>query len=139
MLASKDAVAIGSSGFKPVADSLVPFASGVVAAVVGMALSYLAHLLTVWEARSAWCSSLLGDLGLGLVLNGLVALTGVWIVMLLYNLGSGANAFDDLNALVERALVGSVAAPAMLILLKALAASDAATFLAGATHGRATR
>lgn len=51
-LASKDAIAIGSSDFKPVADSLVPFALGDVAAVVGMALSYLAHLLTVWEARS---------------------------------------------------------------------------------------
>ena len=73
----------------------------------------------------------LGDLGLGLVLNGLIALTGVWLVMLLYDLGSGADAFDDLNALIERALVGSVAAPAMLILLKALAASDAATFFAG--------
>jgi hypothetical protein len=51
--------------------------------------------------------------------------------MLLYSLGSGADAFDDLNALVERALVGSVAAPATLILLKAFAASDAATFFAG--------
>jgi hypothetical protein len=73
----------------------------------------------------------LGDLGLGLILDGLVALAGVWVVMLLYNLGAGADAFDDLNALVERALVGSVAAPATLILLKALAASDAAAFFAG--------
>jgi hypothetical protein len=73
----------------------------------------------------------LGDLSLGLVLNGLVALTGVWVVMLLYDFGFGADAFDDLKALVERALVGSVAAPATLILLKAFAASDAATFLAG--------
>ena len=73
----------------------------------------------------------LGNLGLGLVLNGLVALTGVWVVLFLYDPASSADAFDDLNALVEHALVGSVAAPATLILLKALAASDAATFLAG--------
>jgi hypothetical protein len=81
----------------------------------------------------------LGDIGLGLVLNGLGALAGVWVVMLLYNLEPGANAFDDLNALVERALVGSVAAPATLILLKALAASKPPLSLRGATHGRATR
>ena len=51
VLASKDALAIGSSGFKPVADSLEPFAAGVVAAVIGMALSYLAHLSTVWQQK----------------------------------------------------------------------------------------
>jgi hypothetical protein len=51
-LASRDAITIGSSGFKPVADSLEPFAFGVVAAVAGMALSYLAHLLTVWQVQS---------------------------------------------------------------------------------------
>src|SRR6202034_625244 len=77
------------------------------------------------------CELALGSLGLGLVLTGLVALTGVWVVLFLYDPASSADAFDDLNALVEHALVGSVAAPATLILLKALAASDAATFLAG--------
>jgi hypothetical protein len=51
-LASKDTIAIGGSDFKPVADSLVPFAFGVVAAVAGMALAYSAHFLTVLQARS---------------------------------------------------------------------------------------
>jgi len=51
-LASKDAISIGGSNFNSVADSLVPFAFGVIAAVAGMALSYLVHLLTVGHARS---------------------------------------------------------------------------------------
>jgi hypothetical protein len=51
-LASKDTITIGGSDFKPVADSLEPFAFGVVAAVAGMALAYLAHLMTVVHAES---------------------------------------------------------------------------------------
>jgi hypothetical protein len=101
-----------------------PIGSTETAAVLGCILLDAAVVGLVFQLA-------LGDMGLGLVLNGLVALTGVWVVMLLYDPGSGADAFDDLNALVERALVGSVAAPATLILLKALAASDAATFVAG--------
>ena len=101
-----------------------PIGSIETAAVLGCILFEAAVVGEVFELA-------LGDLSLGLVLNGLVALTGVWAVMFLYDPGSGADAFDDLNALVERALVDSVAAPATLILLKALAVSDAATFLAG--------
>jgi hypothetical protein len=101
-----------------------PIGSTETAAVLGCILFEAAVVGLVFQLA-------LGDLGLGLVLTGLVALTGVWVVMLLCDPGSGADPFDDLNALVERALVGSVAAPATLILLKALAASDAATFLAG--------
>ncbi len=101
-----------------------PIGSTETAAVLGCILFEAAVVGLVFQLA-------LGDLGLGLVLNGLLALTGVWLVMLLYDLGSDANAFNDLNALVEHALVGSVAAPATLILLKALAASDTATFFAG--------
>jgi hypothetical protein len=49
-LASRDV--IGVSQLKPIADSLVPFALGVVAAVVGMGLSYLVHYLG-WEHRAS--------------------------------------------------------------------------------------
>jgi hypothetical protein len=101
-----------------------PIGSTETAAVLGCILFEAAVVGVVFELA-------LGNLGLGLVLNGLVALTGVWVVLLLYDPASSADAFDDLNTLVEYALVGSVAAPATLILLKALAASDAATFLAG--------
>ena len=101
-----------------------PIGSTETAAVLGCILFEAAVVGVVFELA-------LGDLSLGLVLNGLVALTGVWVVMLLYDLGFCADPFDDLKALVERALVGSVAAPATLIFLKAFASSDAATFLAG--------
>jgi hypothetical protein len=73
----------------------------------------------------------LGDRGYGLIINCLTALAGVWCVMLLYDLRPSAHALDDLDALVIRGLVASVVAPAALIVVKALAASDANTFLAG--------
>jgi hypothetical protein len=49
-LASKDV--IGVSQLAAVADSLIPFAAGVVAAVAGMALSYFANYLTAVHANS---------------------------------------------------------------------------------------
>ena len=73
----------------------------------------------------------LAERSFGLVLNSLVALAGAWSVMLLYDLRSGVEALDDLDALVARGLVVSVAAPAALILVKAFAVADADTFLSG--------
>jgi hypothetical protein len=73
----------------------------------------------------------LGDRGYGLIVNGLIALAGAWSVLLLYDLRPSAEALDDLDALVVRGLVASVVAPAALIVVKALAASDASMFLAG--------
>jgi hypothetical protein len=67
----------------------------------------------------------------GLVLNSLLALAGAWGVMLLYDLSPGAEGVDELDALVARGLVASVAAPAALILVKAFAVADADTFLSG--------
>jgi len=67
----------------------------------------------------------------GLVVNSLIALAGAWSVMLLYDLGPGAEALDDLDALIGRGLMASVAAPAALIVVKVFAATDANTFLAG--------
>jgi hypothetical protein len=49
-LASKDV--IGVSQLAAVADSLIPFAAGVVAAVAGMALSYLVNYFTALHADS---------------------------------------------------------------------------------------
>ena len=73
----------------------------------------------------------LGDRGYGLIVNGLIAFAGVWGVMALYDLTPGVEALGDLDALMARGLVASVAAPAALILVKAFAATDANTFLAG--------
>ncbi len=73
----------------------------------------------------------LGDRGYGLIVNGLIAFAGVWGVMALYDLTPGVEALGDLDALIARGLVASVAAPAALILVKAFAATDANTFLAG--------
>ncbi len=73
----------------------------------------------------------LADRSFGLVVNGLIALAGAWGVMHLYDFRPGVEALGDLDALVARGLVASVAAPAALILVKAFAASDANTFLAG--------
>jgi hypothetical protein len=86
-----------------------PINSTETAAVLGCILFEATVVGVVFELA-------LGNLGLGLVLNGLVALTGVWVVLFLYDPASSADAFDDLNALVEHALVGSVAAPATLVL-----------------------
>lgn len=73
----------------------------------------------------------LADRSFGLVVNGLIALAGAWGVMVLYDLKPGAEALDDLDALVARGIVASVVAPAALILVKAFAATDANIFLAG--------
>jgi hypothetical protein len=73
----------------------------------------------------------LGERSYGLLINGLLALAGAWGAMLLYDLRPGVEALADLDALVARGLVASVAAPAALILIKAFAASDANMFLAG--------
>jgi len=73
----------------------------------------------------------LGERGYGLIVNGLTALAGAWGMMLLYDLRPGAEATFDFDALVARGLIASVAAPAALILVKAFAAADAKTFLAG--------
>jgi hypothetical protein len=73
----------------------------------------------------------LGDRGYGLIVNSFTALAGAWGVMALYDLRPGAEALSDLNALVARGVVASVAAPPALILVKAFAATDANTFLAG--------
>jgi hypothetical protein len=73
----------------------------------------------------------LADRSFGLVVNGLIALAGAWAVMVLYDLKPGAEALDDLDALVARGVVASVVAPAALILVKAFAATDANIFLAG--------
>jgi hypothetical protein len=83
----------------------------------------------------------LASRGFGLVLNSVLALAGAWGVMLLYDLSPGAEAVDELDALVARGLVASVAAPAALLLVKAFAVSDTDMFLAGAETraGNATR
>jgi len=83
----------------------------------------------------------LADRSCGLVLNSLLALAGAWSAMLFYDLRPDAEALDDLDALVTRGLVASVAAPAALILVKAFAVADANTFLAGGDTraGDATR
>jgi hypothetical protein len=73
----------------------------------------------------------LGERSYGLIVNGLIALAGAWCVMLLYNLRPGAEAVAELDALVARGLMASVAAPTALILVRAFAASDANMFLAG--------
>jgi hypothetical protein len=81
----------------------------------------------------------LGDLGLGLILDGLVALAGVWVVMLLYKLGSGA----------ERSMISmrwsSARSSAQSRRRRRLSSSRPWPPLTpppssrGATHGRATR
>ena len=73
----------------------------------------------------------LADRSFGLVINSLIALAGAWGAMLLYDLRPGAEALDDLNALVARGIVASVVAPAALFLVKAFATTDANIFLAG--------
>ncbi len=74
----------------------------------------------------------LGGRSFGFMLNALIALSGIWCVLLLYDFNPDAEPLADLNALVARAIVASVAAPAILIVLKAVVASEASTFLAGA-------
>jgi len=74
---------------------------------------------------------MLGERSYGLVVNALVALAGVWCVMLIYDFRADADASDELNALVSRALIASVAAPAAVFLIKAFVAADANTFFAG--------
>ena len=66
----------------------------------------------------------LADRSFGLVVNGLIALAGAWGVMHLYDFRPGVEALGDLDALVARGLVASVAAPARNVL-----ASEAAKAL----------
>jgi hypothetical protein len=73
----------------------------------------------------------LADRSFGPVLNSVIALGGAWSVMVLYDLGPGVEALNDLDALVGRGLVASVAAPTALILVKAFTVADADTFLSG--------
>jgi hypothetical protein len=81
----------------------------------------------------------LRDLGLGLILDGLVAFAGVWVVMLLYKLGSGA----------ERSMISmrwsSARSSAQSRRRRRLSSSRPSPpptpppSSRGATHGRATR
>ena len=109
-----------------------PIGSIETAAVLGCILFEAAVVGVVFELA-------LGDLSLGLVLNGLVALTGVWAVMFLYDPGSGADAFDDLNALVERALVALSRGAGDAILPRPWPSPTPPPSSRGATHGRATQ
>ncbi len=111
--------------------------TGLVQKVIGRPLgpaetaAILAFILFEAIAVGVIFQLVLGERSHGLIVNGLIALAGAWCVMLLYNSRPGAEAVAELDALVARGLVASVAAPAALILVRAFAASDASMFLAG--------